>query len=227
MTAKDVRTFLDRESSEKDFIRLVEGIVKPNWICLDLGACRGDFTFLFASLLGAGGHVFAFDAFPENVRTIRERATTWGMTDMVTAENFAVTDGSCSEVLLYPGRMFSCFEWNLRGVDVDGRETNAMMSVPAIAMDTYFASRPCPNIVKIDIEGSGVGALKGMTKMLSGPARPIVLMELHSADERVAFAALRHKGYAIWDAEHDRELTTGDDCAGYNHLIAVPSGQPA
>ena len=45
------------------------------------------------SVVGAGGRVIAFEAFPDNVMLLQERYAFWGYGERIRIENVAVSDG--------------------------------------------------------------------------------------------------------------------------------------
>src|SRR6185295_9346680 len=47
-----------------DLHRLLERLVRPEMICLDVGANLGEMTLQMAQKTGAGGRVYAFEPFP-------------------------------------------------------------------------------------------------------------------------------------------------------------------
>ena len=213
-------SFIEREEHELDFMSVIENCVKPGWICVDIGACMGSYTFLFATLTGGDGQVYSFDAFIDNVQLVQNRSEQACLTSSVAAAHCAVTDGKEPEVWLHPGREHSRFEWNIVGQDVTGAATPATMRVPAVSMDQFFADKAKPQIIKIDVEGSGVGVLKGMQQILSSPQPPIILMELHGPEERQALFECKQFGYEIWNIDSD-EVVDRPENIPY-HAVAIP-----
>jgi hypothetical protein len=68
-------------------------LVQPGWICVDVGAHLGYFTLLLADLVGDRGHVFAFEAHPDNCYWLRENIALNRLIARVTVENLAVSYG--------------------------------------------------------------------------------------------------------------------------------------
>lgn len=56
---------------EPDVCATIERIVKPGWVCVDVGAHVGRITHLLADLVGPAGCVVAFEAHPVNVEQLR------------------------------------------------------------------------------------------------------------------------------------------------------------
>ena len=89
----------------------------------------------------------------------------------------------------------------------------------------YRDGNPCPNIVKIDIEGGGVKAIPGMLRLLS-EGRPIVFMEMHGPEEQgVAWDALKQNGYVIHRMERGYpEIARIDALDWKEYINALPHG---
>lgn len=216
----ELQQYITREETESYFMRLIEGCVKPNWICVDVGACRGAFTFLFASMLSEEGKVVAFEPFHENVSYLQSVVQSTGLQKIVQIEHAAVNDGSTSEVSLFGGRNLSAYEWNILGKDMNGQSTDARFNVKATSLDQYFSNQDLPQVVKIDVEGAATLVLKGMQRIFS-VARPILLIETHSPEEKKAVRDLVALNYELWDVHRDRPVEAGDPDTPY-HVAVIP-----
>lgn len=78
---------------EPEVSSLLVNLIRPGWICVDIGAHLGYFTLLLAHLVGERGRIFAFEALPENARWLMENVALNGFADRVTVENLAIADG--------------------------------------------------------------------------------------------------------------------------------------
>jgi FkbM family methyltransferase len=78
--------------------------------------------------------------------------------------------------------------------------TGPIQSVAAISLDDFVAAgNPAPNIIKIDVEGAEAEVLLG-AKTIMNSIRPVVLVEVHGANE---FSAVKqafesYSYYADW-----------------------------
>ena len=61
----------------------IQRIVKPGWVCADVGSNLGFITMPLARLVGPQGRVVAFDAFPPNVASLKKRIERKKMADWV------------------------------------------------------------------------------------------------------------------------------------------------
>ena len=107
-------------------------LLQPGWVCVDVGAHLGYFTLLLAHLVGEAGHVFAFEAHPENVRWLQENVDLNTLTGRVTVENLAVSDSSEKVVQLNAPLHYTC-EWSI----VRTSPVHHFLEIPAISLDQY------------------------------------------------------------------------------------------
>jgi Methyltransferase FkbM domain len=134
----------------------------------------------------------------------------------------AVTDGAAPAVALHPGRGGASAEWNVVGVDVEGRPTTAELEVPATSLDAYFPPGERLDFVKIDAESAEAIVLVGMRRLLRD-TRPAVALEFHDDRGWDARHTLLDAGYDLY-ALDGRRLAT--DAAREYHCVALPR-QPA
>jgi len=187
-------------------------LIQPGWVCVDVGAHLGYFTLLLAHLVGEAGHVFAFEAHPENARWLRENVDLNALTGRVTVENLAVSDGSEKVVQLNAPLHYTC-EWSI----VRTSPVHHFLEIPAIPLDQYFAQGPHVDFIKMDIEGAEYLAMQGMRHLLQRD-RPACLMELHGEEGQMAAQLLDESGYMLMDLE-------GQPIAGPrfpSHILAWP-----
>jgi FkbM family methyltransferase len=172
--------------------------LRPGWRCVDVGANRGELTFLMAKMVGRTGFVHAFELNADNAKLLR--SNTWRFRHRVRAEHMAVTNGRTAFVDGYPGRNRSGAEWNIIGQDITGARTSAEFRVQATSLDHYFPSGLKIRFVKIDVEGAGGQVLEGMARILS-ECKPLIVMEVHNAAEWEALQQLKTMNYRLWNLE--------------------------
>ncbi len=203
---------------EPDVCMTIKQIVKPGWICADVGAHMGLITLLLARLVGADGRVIAFEPFPENVRLLREKCLFWGYAERVCIENTAVSNGADNRLWLFTGRGRSSTEWNIMGHDVDGNVTKPELEVCATSLDAYFPVGSNLDFVKIDVEGAEAKVLTGMRRLLS-EARPVVVVEFHDEVGWAGRGELLAGHYHLYDMSGRR---LAPDSQRIYHVLAVP-----
>jgi FkbM family methyltransferase len=151
--------------------KLIEQIVRPGMVVIDLGAHVGYYTLLAARLVGQQGKVFAFEPDPGNYALLLENIALNGF-GSVQALRQAVADRSGST-------SFFLSPWgsdrNSLYQDNSGLEAQRV-DVEVITLDDFLvqAGNPIVDLVKMDIEGSELAALEGMKKTLKRTRRLIM-----------------------------------------------------
>jgi len=171
-------------------------LVPPGAIIHDVGANIGYVSLLLAKAAGVSGHVYAFEALPENAERWRMNINLNGMRSRLTLINAAVTQASgLVSFLVHPSGGMG------KVAGSAGREDHyqSEIKVPGLSLDefVYIQGNPPPQVIKMDIEGGEVLALPGMHRVLA-EARPLMLMEMHGPESnRVAWETLGVAGYEI------------------------------
>lgn len=207
-------------SAEPDVYRVIRQVVRPGWVCVDVGANNGAISCLLAKLVGDRGLVVAFEPYPDNVTLLRENLRRSRFAARVKIESAAVSDGSCSHLALFPGKGHGSAEWNIVGHDIDGNRTGPELEVAATSLDAYFPPGSSLDFVKVDVEMAGAQVLDGMRRLLNS-AHPIVLMEFHDEAEWDGRKELFAAGYDIYDMKGKR-LDPMDDYPRVYHCLAIP-----
>lgn len=192
--------------------KAIQRLVRPGFVCADVGAHVGYMTLFMAKLTGETGRVFAFEALPENAEMLQRNIRLNHLSQRVAVENVAVTDRSQPSVTLFRGP--SSFESSAVGDTNRGHFT-----VPGKSLDDYFASHTALHFLKMDIEGAETQALCGMQRILR-TLRPTILLEVHDAGWP-AVDQLLAAGYLL----HDLELQPIDVATmraqRINHCVAL------
>jgi FkbM family methyltransferase len=194
-------------------------LVRPGWTCADVGAHEGIFTRLLADLVGESGRVIAFEAHPENARRL-QKALHSSLRDRVTVENLAVTDGRAERVSLHRGRGRASQEWNVLGVDLEGRPTPAELEIAATSLDSYFHGSRL-DFVKLDVEGAEAGVLRGMRRLLRD-TKPTIVVEFHTADGWAARKELLDAGYRL-ETPAGEPVDIRPGAERVYHCVALPA----
>jgi FkbM family methyltransferase len=166
--------------------------------CVDVGANRGEFSFLMARKAGALGFVYVFELHPENTRLLQSNI--WRYRHRVKVENLAVTDGKTELVEVFLGRNRSGAEWNIVGHHITGQKKQPEFCIKATSLDDYFPPGKKIDLVKIDVEGAAQGVLAGMRRILH-QSRPLLVIEVHNNSEWEGRKHLEDAGYTLFDLE--------------------------
>ncbi|MEJ0065028.1 MAG: FkbM family methyltransferase [Caulobacteraceae bacterium] len=153
-------------------IKLILERVREGDFCLDVGGHVGAVALIMAVQSGHTGRVITFEPDPYS-RAVMER--NFSLNPHVRRpdiEPMAISDVSKTLPFYSDGGHANS---SLTGYGVGQAE---QLTVHAVTLNDYLASvaRP-PSLVKIDIEGAEVEALKGATNLLAGQA--LIVCELH------------------------------------------------
>ena len=227
---KGMKLNLDLQS-EKDFwlgtyeVDLQDAVgaaVRKGWVAYDIGANIGYISLVLANAVGEFGQVIAFEALPTNLDRLRKNLQLNGLASRVRVIPGAVTEASGEvQFLVGPSGAMGKVAGSAGRTDIHG-ET---IKIPGIALDdfVYRDGNPVPNVIKMDIEGGEVLALRGMTRLVS-EARPIIFLELHGPEAAfVAWEALTGAGYKICRMKSGLPpVPSLSDLDWKSYLVAVP-----
>jgi FkbM family methyltransferase len=197
--------------------------VKPGMVAYDIGANIGYISLQLGRVVGDEGHVYAFEALPENYERLLGNISRNGMDDCITVLPLAVTDNPGEVTFLAgpsvgTGKVFGS----------SGRRAlhyKQEIKVEAITLDgfVYDSGNPAPNVIKMDIEGGELLAVPGMSRVLS-EARPLVLIELHGYEAAyLVWDELQESGYQIYRmALGYEQVSDFDDLDWKSYLVAKP-----
>ncbi|MFW6078443.1 MAG: FkbM family methyltransferase [Gemmatimonadota bacterium] len=194
-------------SYEPEQTRRFEASVLPGGTVLDIGAHVGYYTLLASDLVGDTGTVWAFEPNPRNARFLRRhveinrcgnvRIVEAAVSDRGGAARFAAGSGSGTGRLADAGAL----------------------EVRTVRLDEYCARHGiAPSVLKIDVEGGELAALRGARDLLSR-GRPVLFLSTHGADvHRACTALLRSLGYEM-------RPIVGEDAASAPELLCIPTGE--
>jgi FkbM family methyltransferase len=188
---------VERLGGEPEFTRMILDEPRPGEVLFDVGACIGLISIHAAK---RGARVVSFEPEPQFRARFRENLHLNDLVDHVQLIDWAVSDAP-GEVQLYTDGVAGLSP-SLSCVGDRGAVRVATDSIDAV-LDRGEIS--APQVVKLDVEGAETLALRGMRRLLNGPAAPRALfIELHpkflpgfgsSVDE--ASSLLTSAGYAI------------------------------
>jgi FkbM family methyltransferase len=185
--------------------------VAPGAVVWDVGANLGFFSLL-AARLGAG-RVEAFEPVAANAAAVRANAARNGYDGVVHVHEAAMgaADGRAS--LHVVGDEASWSHLADRGRHPG---TTATLEVAVVRGDGLVASRAAapPAVVKVDVEGSELDVLRGMTSVLA-EHRPVLVVETHETNAELV-ALLDAAGYACENLDGPEPVAS----AGPVHVLA-------
>ena len=196
--------------------------VKPDMVVYDVGANIGYISLLFADCVGPVGQVFTFEALPSNQSRLNQNIAANDLSDRVVTIAAAVTDRrSTVRFLVHESTSMGKVEGSA-GRHAEYQHT---IEVTGMALDDfiYETGHPAPQVVKMDIEGGEVMAVRGMQRLLK-EGRPVLLIELHGPEAaQVVGRSLLEAGYTLRDMQPGYPiLTSPEDFDWKAYIIATP-----
>lgn len=223
-----VRELLESDR-EATFVALLKSSIGEGMTVVEAGAHIGYVTLQAARAVGSSGRVFAFEANPRAVPLIERNLTVNGLEERVTVVPLALAD--------VPGRQ----EFFLSG----GGDTSSLhepegaserIEVTVTTLDAWLDPTVRVDVVKLDIEGGEVAALRGMRDTLERAApdltvfaecNPSMLNRSGSSSSELV-ESLQAQGLDVrWIDESKgstRPLAEADLSDGYVNLYGRRSG---
>ncbi len=171
--------------------------LNPGDVFYDIGANAGYFTLVGARAVGPQGRVVAFDPVPQNVRTIQEQIDLNGLGSYCRVEPFAVLERSGPAGFILTEQIARSRFEQIHLSELAGRGEERI-EVEGLALDAYVKQHPPPTLVKMDIEGAEVLALRGAAELLRDSNRPRFVVSTHGLElEQQVKDIFRSAGYAV------------------------------
>jgi FkbM family methyltransferase len=189
--------------------------VRPGDVVYDVGANLGFYALLAARLTGPGGRVEAFEPVPGNAAAVACNAALNGFGNI--AVHAVAVGAQEGEGELLVARDAGWSHLRDRGWHP---YTRGRLRVPVLALDTLIerGELPPPDVVKIDVEGSEIAVLEGLSATLRA-RRVTVVCELHETNAEIA-ALLEGVGYVAENLDGPDDLR---DAGGAVHVLARPA----
>ena len=178
----DANTTIGREvyySGSYDFelAALLNRTLRPGMVVFDAGANIGEFAIRASVLVGPQGSVHAFEAAPVTFSHLVENIALNSLAN-VTASQVIICDELDPKTFYLSRGSDSGSSSLVPAHDFSG----TTVEVQATTLDAYAADHGVSHVdlLKLDIEGAELRALRGATGLLSGPHPPIIVTEYHS-----------------------------------------------
>jgi len=163
--------------------QLFAALMKPGMVVYDIGASAGFYTLLASQLAGPSGFVVAFEPQPRHLRYLRAHLR------LNQVENATVLDLAVADA---PGR--ARFSTGARGTLSDEGD----LEVRKTSLDALVESRavPPPDLLKLDVEGGELTAIRGAHAVLTR-FKPIILLTTVPRTHEACIEELRELGYGV------------------------------
>ncbi|MGN6531722.1 MAG: FkbM family methyltransferase [Ginsengibacter sp.] len=158
-------------------------LVMPGDTVWDIGTERGWFTLLMASIVGEKGRVDSFEAFPPTVEKLKANINLNNF-NWVHVKGCAVSNTNSSMWFVPPSNHVTHNVSFLQDCNGVGYLTNSFqpgcIEVKTICLDDYYQRERIQKVslIKIDIEGAEVSALKGAKKLIEKD-KPVLAVEFN------------------------------------------------
>lgn len=235
--AKGLRFELDlvgrRESAyllgkyDAAILRRLSTLVEPGWVLWDVGTYLGYYSVFFNRLTGPAGKVVCIEPDPGNLERTRRNLHLNGF-DLSCYLQAAIGAPLGEIDFLLSGDTNS----HIPGVYVGDAAKKSLYRerdrdkktarIPCFSLDqAYFEQRmPAPRLIKIDIEGAELLALRHMDR-LCAEIHPLLVLELHNAEcDAEAWAFAKRTGYTMERIEDGRPVGRAEDSGGT--LLCIP-----
>ena len=216
----------ERQSEKDPFLELVDALVRPGDVAIDIGASYGYVTAQLARLVGDRGRVHAFEPNPERMRALKRVR---GGRDSVVLHAVALSDREGSATLQIPVFDGVAYEEQASlGLEGGQRELDhAGFEVRTARLDDLVGeSVEPPSFIKCDVEGHEDAVFRGSERTLRRH-RPAVIVEIEQRhhDEAIdeifeQFKSLGYQGHALtteglmpiahFDVERDQLRLVGE-----------------
>ena len=200
-------------------VNFIKKTLSEGDIFIDIGANIGCFTLVGSHKVGRRGSVIAFE--PVDLASNKlEQNILLNNLDNVTIVKKAVYDRN-THIKLHLAQQENL---GMSSIQRHDSESGEIISVEAISLDEYLRKENINEIkiIKIDIEGAELPALKGMDNILSR-LKPILMVEVSpdvtkSSIERLrVFDLLYQKNYERFVIQNDGKLIHPNDQELNNH----------
>lgn len=156
---------------EKGILHLMEFLLKKGDVFIDVGANIGVMSIHAALLVGEKGLVYAFEANPDTMKILKYNI---GINNLhnITTSGYALGDKKDK------GRIYTSLDHNRgRASLFEPTGKSDYYEVDIIPLSDFFNTKPKIKLIKVDIEGFEIQALKGFGDILTGDEAPILIVE--------------------------------------------------
>lgn len=189
---------------------LVKSFLKSNSIFVDIGAHVGYYS-LIASSIAKNGKVFSFEPEIENYNILEKNVRVNNFSN-IQLYNHAVSDKN-KVVNLYLSKTYNTGDNRLFDDDFDGMSgKHKSVKVKSVSLDNFLNNHLKADIIKMDIQGSEMLALKGMRKLLRRTEKLVVFTEfwprgiLATRESPEEFLnILSEEGFMIYEIDEERK----------------------
>ena len=159
-------------------VALYSRFIRPKDLCFDIGANIGNRT---RAMLECGGKVVAVEPQPRCVRILNDNYSQWltrfwsRETDFVCVSKVAGPKAGTATLYVSDLDVLSSLKPEWIGNIIPGRSWRSCITVEMVTLDNLIAEFGVPRFCKIDVEGSELDVLRGLSQPI-----PCISFEYHS-----------------------------------------------
>jgi len=168
--SKDLSINLVWEPRESEILK---NLVKKGMKLVDIGANIGYYTLLFSKWVGEDGIVFSFEPESENFELLKKNINI-NRAENVRCYQKAISSKNESRLLFLAPEN----KGDHKIIDLHESEISEKTMVECVTLDSSEASKHKIDLIKMDIQGSEMLALNGMTETLEKNQDIIILTEI-------------------------------------------------
>ncbi len=210
---------------EPDTFEVFNLFIKPGMVVADIGANFGYFTRFLSKLVGSTGKVFAFEPIEKTCQLLND---TIKINSLKNVYPIPAAVNEMNGVI----KMYLSHTHYMASLDINwAGEKGGEVEVTSITLDSFFEEKGYyPDFIKMDIEGGGVGAVKGMVNCIT-KNEPVLFMESHTCNEDISIgktlSLIPYDVYRVGTNEEIKYLNRDhNDINGiYGTVIAIPKSK--
>ncbi len=169
-------------SYERAETRFVEKSLQPGNIVIDAGANVGYFSLLFASLVGEGGRIEAFEPIPYLADALQASIVENRFQSRIVLHRFAL-DEAAGDALIRHAPRTANFGGAHLALKTPVPAAHIDEAIQTVRLDERVARLEC-HFLKLDVEGAEPRVVRGATRILAN-SHPVIMSELHNEQLRV------------------------------------------
>lgn len=221
LTASRARNMLHKEPATTTWVKGFE----KDAVFWDIGANVGIYSLLAAKTRDV--RVYAFEPYPPNFGNMIENISLNNLTEYVSTFCVAFAEKTCIDGFYVNRKWQGAGEsGNAFGAAIDQKgqsfQAAERISTLGITIDRFIETFdvPCPQYLKIDVDGIELSILKGASKTLSNPTLRSVVVELEESrdsETSAAVALMTAAGFRI-DGTH-RTTVNAENLSTNYHFV--------
>jgi FkbM family methyltransferase len=185
------------EPYEPELSDMIRRLLRPGDVFLDVGANIGYFSVFAGHLVGASGHVVAFEPHPEALEAFRAAIAVNHLTAVIEVVDAALAAASGTVRLFLSSDSVLSTTDPARSPARDHFTFDRAIDVRRITLDEWLAPRQDLlsriRAIKIDVEGTELDVLEGMRNTMASCGAAAILCETEAGSAADRF--LRDAGY--------------------------------